>query len=302
MNQFAIPKIGSGLSNPSRALWLTLLIVAGTAGSQACATTIRVYETRQQRYLTYSDWLALQPATATWVMGEMHYTPLVQETQAKIIKDHHMLNPQLTVGLGWEFLNFTDQAHIDFHYQRYLRAEISAETLLQELRIGGQFAHYAPVMQSLQLSSANLFGLNVERTVKRQVMDQGFASLAGHLRPPQIDTGSPSYFRRFEISMRGHAPANRMEDYFRAQYYTDAVMAWKAAQLLRAEVHWIIVGSFHSDFYDGMIPALRRQLPNRNLITLKLIDEGKYSSSEIQEFIQGHPQDGTYADYLLLMR
>ncbi len=102
------------------------------------------------------------------------------------------------------------------------------------------------------------WALNMDRAVTSKISQRGFDSLDENdkaLLPPAFTVGRAPYFERFQEVMGGHAPAEKVHDYFVAQSLWDDTMAWQARLRQTQDpdsVLVIIVGDFHVAWGGGL--------------------------------------------------
>lgn len=266
----------------------------------AFAKISKVYDTQLQKFVSYDSFIQGLTPRGYVIMGEFHNDSLIQTAQAKIMLDK-VQHEELTgnVNIFWEFLNFAQQKRITTEYIKLVTGSISSLEFVTKTA-GKQNSSYAPIFDTAVKTRAAVYGANVSRTTKKQLMDGGVDSLDPKLVPPIFDLGSADYSERFATAMGGHATPEMVKKYFMAQSFTDSVMAWRLVKESFRQLSFLVVGSFHSDFFDGTVTQLRKLTPN-SISTLKFINTNSLKTEETKEFKQGHPKYGQYADYIILV-
>lgn len=261
------------------------------------AKVAKVFSTKEQKYISYNQFMNELPKDGYVVLGEYHNDQAIQEAQAKIIQDKVVQeSAQRNFKVMWEFLNFTDQEKINIQYQLFVNDVTDGQTFVSQTA-GKQNLSYTPIFEVSKKLEGNVVGLNLPRSVKKQVMENGIGSVEDGLIPPNHRLGSDNYYERFKMAMGGHAPDSVLQKYFLAQSLTDSVMSYHAHQN-HDGLSFIVAGSFHTDFYDGTVLMLK-ELDQAPLSLLKIINANS-SQEEIEQYQAKDPKYGYYADYIIL--
>jgi uncharacterized iron-regulated protein len=246
------------------------------------------------------DQLGSSPAVI--VLGEEHYNPPVQAAESWLMDRIATASAAKTPFIfGWEFLNTVDRFAIDEHYGRYLRQEISTEELLQQLFPAGPAStEYAVVFESASRHNMTLIPTNLSRAQKSPVTREGIEALDPALLPPDYTPGSPEYWERFQEAMGPHPLPYPIENYFAAQSLTDDVMASELLKGTPGATRFLITGSFHGDYRDGVVASLERRTKDQSVIYIRIVDASVMSEEELLAFMV-HPRYGPIADFLYVV-
>lgn len=266
----------------------------------------RIYDVRTKTFLSELQAREALAEVRTLVLGEKHDTPSVQVQQARALDwavESQRLGPLDRWTLGWEFLNASDQPSIDSAWLQFREGQISAEELLDQLQGAGRSRSYLPLLLSGVRFGGALIGVNLSRAEKAPVLSGGLSALDPSKIPPGFEMGSVGYRERFETAMSGgHATPEQMDRYFEAQCLTDDVLAF---ELLKPRVAFraLVVGSFHSDYQDGVVARLRARAPDQSLLSVRFVDASEYRESELSPDLAlrepvEHKRYGTLADWL----
>lgn len=275
-----------------------LLVMLVTFSTFAQIT--KVFDTRNDQYITYESFLKSLPAQGVIVLGEFHNDQAIQTGQAQIIEDHvKATNSQGDFGVMWEFLNFTDQDKITREFEKLKAGEITAGNFV-ELTAGEQNLTYTPIFATTKDLGGDVFGLNLPRDIKKKVMDGGVDSVDPMYISDNFRLGSQKYLERFKAAMGGHAPDDLVMKYFLAQSLTDSVMSFHTF-LNHRNLSFIVAGSFHTDFFDGTVLMLK-ELTSDSVVSLKMINESSLSMEELKVYTQRDLDYGHYADYIILTK
>lgn len=265
-----------------------------------------IYNTKTGSYVSEAEFLNQLPLKGHIVLGEYHYRPLIQKAQGEIIQKYtqaHSQDNNLTV--AWEFLEYPNQDDIEVTFDKYKTRRLNDDELLKELFPNStnpeQNVAYLPIFQAAKNKNAQLIGTNAPRSWKSVITKGGLSSLDPQYLPPNMQLGSKNYKARFKEAMGGHVPEDLVQNYFEAQCYTDSVMAWAINEYSQFDLRFLVVGSFHSDYNDGVVAELKRysSLPT---VSVKILERDGMTSTQIkQELETPHPIYGFLADYIYIV-
>lgn len=262
----------------------------------SCANITSIYNTQTSSYLSYNEFIEELKDTGFIIMGEFHNNKSIQQAQAKIIRDKvKEITPPKEIQIMWEFLNFTDQSKINKAFYQLPKNTLNLKDFTSEIA-GKNNLNYTPIIAVAKELNRPPVAINLPREIKQKVMKEGINSVDQKYVPINHYLGGTNYRERFSRAMINHASESEIEKYFLAQSLTDSVMA-DIASKKEADLNFVIAGSFHTDFYDGMISKLKEVTP-RPITTLKLTSEELMKP----EFISGDKEYGPYADYVIITR
>ena len=231
------------------------------------------------------------------VLGEFHYNKLIQKNQAKyidmIVKNQNL---QGLFSLGWEFLEYKFQNDINLAVKAYESKDISWDQFIARSIPGSSNKHieYKSIIDNVVQLDGQLIATNATRLVKNILMKDGQESLSIIDTPHVWFNPTKNYFKRFEIAMGGHADPVTLKKYFLAQHYTDAIISSKLNNTSLYKHRFLVIGSFHSDYFDGV----NRYLKGNNIL-IKFVDRSLYTSSEWDALILNNSKFGMISDYLI---
>ena len=116
--------------------------------------------------------------------------------------------------------------------------------------------------------------------------------------------GSAGYHQRFINAMSDHAPAEIIENYYAAQCLTDDIMAYTLQKYRNTPLVFLVTGSFHADYDDGVANRLNIRLPDKSVAIVRFIDASDYDAKELEETFPQILYDKTYgnvADYVYVV-
>ena len=246
----------------------------------------RVYDVWKRRFITEREARDHLAQVQVLVLGEKHETPVVQAQQARALAwavESKNLGPLERWTLGWEFLNAVDQPAIDAAWSDLREGRIDGDEALDRLQGAGRSRSYLPLLlEGLRLGGV-LAGVNLSRSQKAPILSGGLSSIDPALIPPGFEMGSQGYLERFEAVMSegGHATPEQVERYYQAQCLTDDVLAH---ELLKARVSFraLVVGSFHSDYFDGVVSRLKARAPDQSVHSIRFVDASEYRKDQLE--------------------
>jgi len=257
-----------------------------------------IYSLKDQKEITQTEFLKAIPTDQFNItLGEHHYNIVVQNNQAKII-DLIITNQNIqgSFSLGWEFFEYKYQNDLDLAANTYKAKDITWDQFILRAIPGSSNKHleYRTIIDNVLRLDGQLIATNATRAVKKKLMDNGDSTLSTDDTPALWFSPTVDYFKRFEIAMGGHADPITLKKYFLAQHYTDAIISSKLNDISRYKHRFLVIGSFHSDFFDGINRYLKG-----NSILLKFVDRALYTQSEWEALKVTDPLFGNVADYLI---
>jgi uncharacterized iron-regulated protein len=232
------------------------------------------------------------------VLGEKHYTPAVQLAQAQTIsKVVHAAGKVGHFTTGWEFLNVTSQSETDRLFSQVTSKQMTAATFLNRTQGDNPSLSYAPIIDATADLGGQLLGMNLSREEKAPVTKNGLEALDPKLLPPGFDHGTAGYYERFVEEMQGHATPTQVKNYYDSQCLVDDVMAYHLLKDSKNGLNFLIVGSFHTDFYDGAVNRIKVRSPGIEIVTVKVIDASDYEEKDLMNEMHSD-QYGDIADYV----
>ncbi len=284
-----------------KALLPTLLVLF------ACAHRVEVRDLATGKILSEDRLVRRLPDRGTIVIGESHYTPVIQEAEGRLIRKvvtEKYREAGFTV--GWEFLPYTRQPQITKAMERWQNDGLGnwqfLKALFPEQKSREQHQDYLPMLEAIRDLRGQLVGLNAPDAWKKTITKYGLSQLSRAQRPTDVSTGTTQYRERFDRAMKHHVRKNNsLERYFEAQNYTDAVMAWALRTSTHHTLRFVITGAFHADYNDGVVRAIART-PEERPVTIKMIDATEVEDNDSIELFENDEKYGKIADYLYIIR
>ena len=262
---------------------------------------IIIFDTNKNLDITNFEFLTSLPDLGQIVLGESHYQKNVQKMEEKIIRDVvNFLDKKNSFSVCWEFLDYTKQNEIDMHFYQFMIGTINNNELLDFLFPNSKTLEhykYKYFLNALKDLGGDLIATNAPRKWKRIITASGVKSLDADKVPVHYEIGSENYHARFKKVMGNHVPKEKIALYFEAQSYTDSVIANSVKTLSSHHLNFLIIGSFHSDYNDGVIREINK-IMERPTVSIKIIDITKMNKMQIQKLKTPDPIYGPLADYL----
>lgn len=262
----------------------------------------RLYDTTQEKFISLHELTSSLSSHHRIVFGEQHYQEDIQKSQAYLInRITSDLRAKEDFSIAWEFLNYTHHKEIQKSLNQYIHHKISAIELFSSWfpasRSPEKNLTYLPVVEKIIDLNGELIAPNAPRSQKRVITTQGISSLDPKLIPPNYERGSQHYFERFKKAMQGHVTGDQLERYFQAQSFTDSVIAHQLQKGAKHSLRFLIIGSFHTDYQDGVIRELKK-VSSDPLASIKLVDAKDLTFKDKQALMEPHKDYGPIADYV----
>lgn len=222
--------------------------------------TFKLY-TARGKPTTYKVLLSRASKADVIFFGELHDSEAAHALQRQLLED--LIKARAgKVFLGMEMLE-RDQQEVLLAYQQ--RKITSVEDIPEKTRVWPNFlSDYAPLLEIARRHGVAIYATNVPRDIARAVSKEGLGALedlpASHrawMAPlPLLRLDSlPSYQAMNDMATQhGLNP-----EHFRlAQMLKDATMAYTIIQAYQPGYTFLhINGSYHSDFFEGIVAYLR---------------------------------------------
>jgi len=277
-------------------LMVFLMIFVSTV--QAQNWNGRIFEAQSGSEISEHEYVRQLAQNSIIVLGEKHYTEAVQAAQAKTIR--MVVEAAGSAGsftTGWEFLNVSSQKLTDKLFSKLKNKEITAEMFLLETQGKTPNNSYAAIINTTAELDGSLLGMNLSRSEKAPVTEGGLSKLDPKLLPPEFQHGTSGYLERFTQTMQGHATPEQIKNYYDSQCLVDDVAAYHLLNDSKHELKFLIIGSFHSDFYDGAVNRIKIRSPNTDIVSVKVVDASDYAEDELLAILHDD-QYGDVADYV----
>lgn len=282
---------------------VTTFLMALIISFSSCATKLELYETSTDTFYSLEDGVKELQDSGYLILGETHYQEEVQKAQGIFInKVVQAKGRDGDFSVAWEFLNYTDQGKLENAMALYRTRAISIDQVLEPFfgQTPGKHILYRPLFDSAKNLNGHMVATNAPREWKSKIVAGGMSNLDPKYIPANMERGPAPYFERFNQAMGGHAPQDKVENYFLAQSYTDAVMAKSLVDLSRGELKFMIVGHFHSDFDHGL-PYYLRKLTGEQVTHVRMMDFTGLTQEQRAEMLTPDAKYGPVAPWILVL-
>lgn len=276
-----------------------LFFIVFSSFVEAASWDGRIFNVKNNSEISYEEYITNLTNYNFIVLGEKHYTLEVQNAQAKTISDVVIESGKANAfTTGWEFLNVTEQPMIDNYYFQVKTKKITALNFVEKTqgKVDKQEG-YAAIIDATAILGGKLLGTNLTRLEKKPVTERGIGALDPRLLPPNFDYGTSGYYQRFALEMQGHATPEQVKNYYASQCLVDDTIAYHLLKDSPFDLNFLIVGSFHSDYFDGAVNRIKVRNPFVEVATIKIIDASDYEESELLNLIHSD-EYGDIADYV----
>jgi uncharacterized iron-regulated protein len=215
------------------------------------------------------------------LFGELHDNPIAHWMEFELMQEFYAMHgPRLTV--GFEMFERDQQLLLN----DFLIGVIGQQQFEDSCRLWSNYkTDYRPIIQFAKANQINCIATNVPRRFASQLFKMGRTSLDSlgdadktYMAPLDfpIDTALSQYAAL--VKMGEHMQGSYLLE---AQALKDATMAQSI--LLNKNVNNIIFhlnGSYHSDFYQGIVWYLKQKNPGLKIGTISLVTQQKIETLE----------------------
>jgi uncharacterized iron-regulated protein len=233
-------------------------LILGLVFSQEAPEWLKIYDTKQAKYVTFND-LKLRLSQAHLVIGgEYHDHNFGHQTELYLTKTFHSLhNPQNNnFALALEMFERDCQPFVTM----YAAKQLDETNFIRFSRPWPNYIKdYKPMVDFCQSVGQIVIGANVPRRYAAFVASRKESQLFS--MPPQelsfmaknITSPRDKYWEKFYEMMKPHVPEDKIWDYYRSQCLKDDTMAMSIDEFMTSGEKRLIsfMGSFHSDDYLG---------------------------------------------------
>ncbi len=283
--------------------WYLLIFLLSTAfgnAQEAAQNYYKIYDTKQQQLITFSELASRVDGTDVLFFGEEHDDSLghwLQDTLYTLL-----LNRFEDVALSLEMFETDVQLVLD----EYLSGYITEDKLIKDGRAWKNYKdHYRPLVESAKEQQQSVIAANTPRRYVSIVSSEGLdrfyqlpKSAHQYLPPFPIYTAEKAYYQRFADTMEevGHPLEN--DDFYHAQCTWDAGMAHSIYQYWRKHKQTMIFhlnGRFHTDYQQGTVTQLRRFSPKISIRNISCFTAEDFDQPNWSEYTP-------IADFIILVR
>lgn len=267
---------------------LSIFLVSMTVDKPA----YRIFDVRGKK-TTYSKMLKDISECEVILFGEQHDNPICHWLELQVTKDLFALKKHDLV-LGGEMFEAPDQDIIN----QYLKGEIVEDTFRKQSHLWKNYrTDYKPLVEFAKNETISLVATNIARKYASMVYKDGFkaldtldAAVKKFMAPLPIayDADLEQYKKMLEDVDTTHSSPNLPK----AQAIKDATMAYFInAHLAPGKLFLHFNGSYHSDYFEGIMWYLKQKNPDMRILTIATVEQ-KDISKLSAEYIMA-------ADYII---
>lgn len=243
-------------------------------------TTYTLFTSKGKK-VSYKKFIKKTKDNNVILFGELHNNPISHWMQMELMKE---LNGNGPMTLGLEMFERDNQAALD----QFLNGEIDAKGLDSLARLWPNYkTDYAPLLNFAKANEIPVIATNIPRRYASKVNKEGgFESLASLTEeekawvapmPVEFDAELPQYKAMFEM-MASHGGSI---DMVKSQAIKDATMAFSILESYNDERTFLhLHGSFHSDFFEGILWYLQQANPDLGYATIATVEQEDISKLE----------------------
>jgi len=271
---------------------VSVLIIIGIVGAGQKQSDLRIYDLSLGKETLLSEAITQLKQNRIILVGEHHSNKNHHEAQLGVIRT--LKETGLKVAVGLEMFRSDSQQALD----RWISGDIGEEKFEQIYYDNWNYpwSAYRRIFEYARGKKIPLIGLNVSRSITRQVSQQGFKSLTAAQKGKlsnvscKVDKEYMDYIRN---AFGGHAHGNLNFTYFcEAQLVWDNVMAVNTLNYLQKYPDAVVVvltGTGHAR--KGAIP---RQIRERSRVSHAVI------LPEVKGIVDPETASTNDADYIIL--
>lgn len=280
----------------------SMLILVSCAGPR-----YSFYRISDSQIISFEEGIKELADSKIIILGEDHYQRKIQKGESFFIEELAKRLPKKdSIQLAWEFFQKEDQEKINHNFSLFKRGKIDREELLEGLiPKKSSYEFYFPLFDVVKKYDLDVIGINSSRRLKKKLMEKGVKVLKEDREiwpfKERFSKAPHFYWDRFFHIMQEHVKKETIEKYYLAQCYTDAYMANSMSKYASNGPIVMVMGHFHSDYYNHGFPFFIKKLGFKNITQVRLLDVENFTQGEIKKIFLPHYIYGPISDYILLM-
>lgn len=264
----------------SKPIWLLIGLLFLTFSLDAQQKAAYKIYTSKGKKVTYKKMLKTLQKQDIILFGEYHNNPIAHWLQLEVLQD---LQPNHSMVLGLEMLERDAQPSIDL----YLKDQIDQVALDTLVDLWSNYkTDYKPTVDFAKSKNIPVVSTNIPRRYASKVYREGGFAALDNLSaeekswiaplPIPFDPDLPTYKEMLNM-MGGHGST----DLVKAQAIKDATMAhFILDNFQKGSLFLHLNGSYHSDFYEGILWYMKLSEPDLNYTTISTVSQEDISRLE----------------------
>ncbi|MES2800118.1 MAG: ChaN family lipoprotein [Bacteroidota bacterium] len=234
---------------------------------------------------SYKKLLAASKENEVLLFGEYHDNPISHWLQFELTEDLFKSGVD-RLSLGFEMFE-RDQQHL---LTKYLNSEFTDKQFVDTMRMWPNYkTDYAPLVNFAKTNKLNCLATNIPRRYASLLFKKGLSVLQAL---PEEDKAFMVPLADFIVDTSLSQYKNLMSPDFhdggvsmvQAQAIKDATMAYSILEnRMKDGKHLHFNGSYHSDYYQGIVWYIRRKAPDMKILTISTV-----SQKEIKKLDKEH--------------
>jgi uncharacterized iron-regulated protein len=231
------------------------------------------------------------------LFGETHDNPISHWLELQLAKDLFKVKKQDLI-IGAEMYETDNQELID----KYFKGEITEDTFRKQARLWPNYGtDYRPLLEFARNTNVKLIATNIPRRYASMVFKQGFDAVRGlpdderKLMAPlpiEYDPELDCYKKMLEMEHMGQQ--NVSPNLPKSQAIKDATMAYFIKKnLAENNIFLHVNGSYHSEYYEGIMWYLKKLDPFMKVLTIATIEQSDLSKLADDKILM--------ADYIIVI-
>lgn len=217
------------------------------------------------------------------LFGELHNNTIAHYLQVKVAKSLHT-NQSKKLIIGAEMFE-RDQAEI---LKNYVEGKLDEKEFEKQMRLWNNYkTDYKPLLNYAKENKINYVATNIPRRYASIVFKKGIEALDTLSAqekswiaplPFPYDKNLPGYLKMLKMfDDRMHAN----ENFPKSQAIKDATMAhFLLTELQPNNVFLHLNGSYHSDYFEGIVWYINQYNPNKKVQTISVVEQEKVTALE----------------------
>ncbi|UJP64686.1 ChaN family lipoprotein [Mongoliitalea daihaiensis] len=256
-----------------------ILLIILSWSSHAQTTSYRVFD-KSGREVSFEAIVEEAKGAQLIFFGELHNNTVAHWLQLQLLKSLQPSNEKLM--LAGEFFERDDQLNID----EWMAGWMTDKSFETEAKLWNNYAtDYKPLMLFAKTHQIPFIASNIPRKYASLVSKEGLEGLeklSSEAKqyiaplPVTVDRNLPAYAAMREMM---HGSSMNLDFMIDAQAIKDATMAY-SMQAFLAKGHQIlhVNGSYHSNFYEGIVWYIRQEFPSLPILTINTVEQADLSS------------------------
>ncbi len=246
--------------------------------SQVACAQFHYFSVTSKTAIPQAEVLAAISASDVVVFGETHSFvserhDAVQTAIAELIRKSSNLGGRKTpADFGWEFLTAADQVAMD---KDLVAAQWNSAIFVKKYAGQRTSESYGRILDEVKGVNGSIWGLSLPQAELKKAIRNGVSALAPEHLPEKTFPMPEAYRLRFEETMNQMLEQHgggtfKVENLTAVQWLKDEKFAETFLKSRKHSKGFILCGSFHSDFQEGVIASLKNRDPQLKILSIRV--------------------------------